>query len=131
MDKLHPDARSKLMARVKNKNTSAEKQVRSMLFRAGLRFRLHSRRLPGSPDIVLPKHNTVVFVHGCFWHGHDCKRGKRPASNESLWNKKIDRNMERDTNAQTKLLEMGWRVEVIWTCRILQDTENLIMSLRT
>jgi DNA mismatch endonuclease (patch repair protein) len=130
MDKLDTKRRSQLMACVRNKNTGPEIEVRSRLFQAGLRFRLHRRDLPGSPDIVLPKYKTAVFVHGCFWHGHDCPRGKRPASNEAKWNEKIEGNIQRDAAATAKLSEMGWQVEVVWACRIPQDTDHIIRRLK-
>lgn len=129
-DSISPEARSTLMARVRNRNTSPELYVRSRLFRSGFRFRLHRRDLPGSPDIVLPKYRTVIFVHGCFWHGHDCRRGKRPSSNVKKWNDKIDRNMERDRTATTALVGLGWRVAVIWSCAIERDTTALIETLK-
>ena len=122
--------RSQIMASVRNRNTEPERQVRSEIFRAGFRFSLRRRGLPGSPDIVLPKYRTAVFVHGCFWHGHDCKRGRRPASNTDFWNEKIDRNVRRDEDAAARLRETGWQVFVVWTCRVRKDTGELIEWLR-
>jgi DNA mismatch endonuclease (patch repair protein) len=107
------------MAQVKSENTSPELAIRKLLHRLGYRFRLHRKDLPGKPDIVLPKYRTVIFVHGCFWHGHPgCKRAARPASNTDFWNKKLDRNIERDRKAREELEKTGWRVMTIWECEI-------------
>lgn len=111
------------MARVKNKSTAPEVKVRSILHKLGFRFRINRRDLPGTPDIVLPKYRAVVFVHGCFWHGHDCKRGHRPETNKSFWNEKIDKNKKRDELTINKLTELGWRVLVIWQCEIKKKTQ--------
>jgi DNA mismatch endonuclease, patch repair protein len=113
------EKRSEIMARVRNKNTRPEMVVRSVLHAMGYRYRLHGRDLPGSPDIVFPKRRTVIFVHGCFWHGHEgCGRAKRPTGNAAFWNEKIDLNMARDAEAAARLTEAGWRVHVVWQCRI-------------
>lgn len=107
------------MARVKGANTRPEIAVRRLVHRLGYRFRLHRRDLPGTPDLVLPKHRAVVFVHGCFWHQHSCPRGRRqPASNPSYWGAKLARNVERDESASNALEGMGWRVLTIWECQI-------------
>lgn len=116
-----PEQRRRNMARVKNKNTAPELKVRSTLHRLGYRFRLHRRDLPGSPDIVLPRHRKVIFVHGCFWHGHDCPRGKRPATNQDFWDDKLDRNLARDRAARRALAAQGWQTLVIWECRTSDD----------
>ncbi|MCA0029250.1 very short patch repair endonuclease [Mesorhizobium sp. B263B2A] len=130
LDRIGPHERSAIMAKVASKNTRPELLVRSMLFRAGLRFRLHARELPGSPDVVLPKHRTIVFVHGCFWHGHDCRSGRnRPKSNAGYWEAKLDRNISRDRDARLRLEEQGWTVHVIWTCQLEHDTQRLIEAL--
>lgn len=110
------------MAQVKNKNTAPEIAVRKTLHRLGYRFRLHRRNLPGHPDIVLPRYRTVIFVHGCFWHGHDCPRGKRPSTRPEFWNEKLDRNIERDKDTIRRLEETGWRVLVVWECQIKNAT---------
>jgi DNA mismatch endonuclease (patch repair protein) len=116
-DTLTSGARSAVMARVRSQNTSPEIAVRKALHALGLRFRLHSRNLPGSPDIVLARHRTAVFVHGCFWHSHaGCKRARMPATNIDYWRSKLDRNQARDRQAQTALEQLGWRVVVIWEC---------------
>ena len=106
------------MRRVKSVNTSAEIRVRSLLHRLGYRFRLHADDLPGKPDIVLRKHKLVIFVHGCFWHQHRCKRGNRmPAQNRAYWKAKLTRNVTRFKKQRRILQRLGWRVIVIWECQ--------------
>jgi DNA mismatch endonuclease (patch repair protein) len=119
------------MSSVPNANTSPELYVRKYLFANGLRYRLHVKHLAGKPDIVLPRFRTVVFVHGCFWHGHSCPRGKRPASNVKFWNAKIDGNMRRDKRNQRTLKSEGWKPFVIWECRLRTATEALLKRLRS
>ncbi len=104
------------MSRVKNKNTRPELLVRSLLHRLGYRFRLHPKDLPGTPDLVLPKHCIALFVHGCLWHGHSCNRGNLPQSNRDFWRAKIRKNIERDTAAREALHRLGWETLVVWTC---------------
>jgi DNA mismatch endonuclease (patch repair protein) len=105
------------MSRVRGRNTKPEILVRSLIHSMGFRFRVHRRDLPGNPDIVLPRHRKVIFVHGCFWHGHPgCLRSKRPTTNQSFWNRKLDANVERDKRFQAELASMGWKVLVIWQC---------------
>ncbi len=117
-DKFTPQKRSAIMAQVKNRNTAPELIVRRLLHRKGYRFRLQYKGLPGKPDIVLPKHKAVIFVHGCFWHGHpDCPRAARPQSNIDFWNAKLDKNIERDTHVFRQLESLGWRILVIWQCQ--------------
>ena len=107
------------MARVKSGNTGPEVVVRRLVHRLGYRFRLHRRDLPGTPDLVLPRHRAVVFVHGCFWHQHHCRRGRRqPSSNQAYWGPKLARNVERDASARSALARMGWRVLTIWECEV-------------
>lgn len=130
MDIFDAAKRSAIMSKVASKNTSPELAVRAALFRAGYRFRLHDKSLPGSPDIVMRKHKTVVFVHGCFWHGHSCPRGKLPSSNLPKWEKKIARNIERDVEAKSRLLALGWRVETVWTCSLKANTQAIISRLK-
>ena len=118
------------MARVKNRGTAAELRVRSVLWESGFRYRLNVRRLPGIPDIVLPKYRTVALVQGCFWHGHTCRKGqKRPATNSEFWNHKLDGNLARDAANQAKLAELGWRVFVIWECELDSGTKALLVYL--
>jgi len=107
------------MAAVKSKNTAPEIIARRAAHRLGLRFRIHGRGLPGRPDMVLPKHRTVIFVNGCFWHGHEgCDRSRLPKSNVAFWTEKISRNRLRDSRSRTRLEEMGWRVIILWECEI-------------
>ncbi len=121
--------RSRAMSRVKNKNTKPEMQVRSMLHWMGYRFRLHRRDLPGAPDIVLPRHRKAIFIHGCFWHSHDCPRGKSPSTRPEFWNTKLDSNVERDRKNLEALEEMGWRVLTVWECE-LKDSDAVRKKLR-
>lgn len=116
------EKRSAVMARVKGKNTSPELRVRKALTRLGARYRLHRKDLPGSPDIVLPGRRLAIFVHGCFWHGHDCARGARvPKANRDYWVAKVDRNRARDGASRAALAALGWRVETIWECDLKDD----------
>src|SRR5271165_5714269 len=129
MDVLTVEQRRKNMAAIRGKDSTPERKVRSMLHRLGLRFRLHDRRLPGKPDIVLPRFHSVVFVHGCFWHRHPgCKFATTPASRRDFWEAKFEENVERDRKAQQKLREAGWTVFVIWECQI-SDTESMARQL--
>ena len=106
------------MARVRGKDTTLEKAVRSLLHRLGFRFRLHRTDLPGTPDIVMPGRRTVLFVHGCFWHQHtNCPSAKRPASNRVYWNRKLDRNMLRDSANKRALKKLDWKVIIVWECQ--------------
>lgn len=130
MDKFPREKRSQIMASVKNKNTKPEVLVRSMLHKAGFRFRLFHKDLPGSPDIVLPKFNMIIFVHGCFWHGHKCPKGRRPASNRKFWNKKLDKNIKRDKNNLSALKALGWKVKVIWECETVDFTKKILKELK-
>jgi len=105
------------MRRVKTKNTAPELAVRRALHAVGIRFRLHPTTLPGRPDIVAPRRRTVIFIHGCFWHGHDCAHGRiRAQSNAGFWDAKIATNRERDRRKAAALRAMGWQVEIIWEC---------------
>ncbi|MBZ5795407.1 DNA mismatch endonuclease Vsr [Burkholderia contaminans] len=117
-DSVSRAQRSHNMAAVRSSNTKPEKVVRSILHRLGLRFRLHQKTLPGTPDIVLRRHATVVLVHGCFWHGHDCPRGKLPDTRREFWIPKLQRNRERDLDNERRLLEQGWRVLIVWECEL-------------
>ncbi|MCI9420877.1 very short patch repair endonuclease [Lachnospiraceae bacterium 48-42] len=122
------EVRSKNMSHIRSTNSKPEETVRKYLFSKGLRYRKNVRRLPGCPDIVLPKYRTVIFVNGCFWHKHDCGRFVWPSSNEEYWHQKISRNIERDAENQKLLMEQGWRVLVIWECQLKKKVaaENLL-----
>jgi DNA mismatch endonuclease (patch repair protein) len=116
-DRLTPQERSRNMSRVKGRDTKPELLVRSIVHRLGYRFRLHEKRLPGRPDVVLPRHRKVIFVHGCFWHGHaGCRKAARPSTNREFWDKKIDGNIARDRANIRALRRAGWKVLVIWQC---------------
>lgn len=128
MDRISKADRSRVMRTVRREGTSPERAVRSMLHRAGLRFRLHRKDLPGSPDIVLPRHRGVILVHGCFWHSHNCARGRRPESNTQFWNRKLDENVRRDAENAKALRRLGWRVLVIWECETF-DQQGLERKL--
>ena len=118
-DLLTKEQRKKCMSRVKSKNSKPELLVRQFLFSSGFRFRLHSKDLPGRPDIVLPKYKTVIFINGCFWHGHeDCKYSTLPETNREFWREKIFGNIDRDIANKTKLTELGWNVIEIWQCQL-------------
>ncbi|OHB29898.1 MAG: very short patch repair endonuclease [Phenylobacterium sp. RIFCSPHIGHO2_01_FULL_69_31] len=113
------------MRRVKGRNTAPEMAVRRALTKLGARYRLHRKDLPGNPDIVLPGRRLAIFVHGCFWHGHDCARGSRvPKRNREYWVAKVGRNVARDERGREALAALGWRVETIWECE-LKDAATL------
>ena len=119
------------MARVKNKDTKPEVTVRSIVHRLGFRFRKNRTDLPGRPDIVLPRYRKVIFVHGCFWHGHtNCKRAARPSSNKACWGKKLDGNIARDRMNIRILRKQGWRVITIWQCQIKHE-KRLLNRIKT
>lgn len=128
MDKLSTEARSKLMGRIRSKDTGPELAVRSMLHAMGYRFRLHRRDLPSKPDIVLPRHKKIVLVHGCYWHGHDCPVGRAPKSNLDYWLPKIERNRKRDRQGVEALTRLGWSVLEVWECetRIPQKLHEVL-----
>ncbi len=129
MDTLEPAARSEHMRRVRNRDTRPEMVVRRLAHRLGYRFRLHRRDLPGSPDLVFPARRAAIFVHGCFWHQHDCARGsRRPSSNAAYWHPKLARNVERDEKVRRQLESEDWRVLVIWECE-LHNTDELSLRL--
>lgn len=112
-----PEQRSRTMRAVQSRDTKPEMIVRRYLHAAGLRYRLHDKKLPGKPDLVFPSRRVVVFVHGCFWHQHeDCPRAKRPASNTDYWTKKLDGNVARDQRHMAELEAMGWTPLVVWEC---------------
>lgn len=116
MDIVPQEVRSRMMSSVRGKNTTPERAVRSSAHALGLRFRLHQADLPGRPDIVLRKHRTVIFVHGCFWHQHTCPRATTPKTHSEFWLTKLDGNRRRDLEKRAKLEALGWRVIEIWEC---------------
>ena len=124
-DVFTPEKRSAVMRRVKGKDTAPELKVRRLLRRMGVGYRLHRADLPGKPDIAMPGRKLALFVHGCFWHGHDCARGARvPKQNRDYWVGKVGRNRTRDAANREKLAALGWRVETIWECD-LKDPAGL------
>ena len=125
-----PEQRSRNMAAVHSKNTKPELRVRSALHSLGYRFRLHRRDLPGTPDIVLPKYKTVIFVQGCFWHSHTCRHGRvKPATRPEFWAAKRGGTVERDERKFFALRELGWQVLAVWECET-KDTGSLLQLLR-
>jgi DNA mismatch endonuclease (patch repair protein) len=129
-DVFSPEKRSAVMRRVKGRDTSPELKVRRLLRRMGVGYRLHRADLPGKPDIAMPGRRLVLFVHGCFWHGHDCARGARtPKANRSYWEAKIGRNRTRDAETRAAFERMGWRAETLWECE-LNDEAALEERLR-
>jgi DNA mismatch endonuclease (patch repair protein) len=128
VDSLTTGQRSALMSRIGPRDTKPEKIVRSCLHRLGLRFRLHNIKLPGTPDIVLPKHHTAIFVHGCFWHRHaGCKSSTTPKTRVSFWAAKFLANVRRDRSVRRKLRAAGWDVVIVWEC----ETKNVLQLNRT
>lgn len=129
-DTVSRSKRTEIMSSVKQRHTKPEIAVRKILHRHGFRFRLHNKKLPGTPDIVLSKHNLVIFVHGCFWHQHEgCRKSRRPTSNVKFWNEKLDKNIARDSQKEADLKNSGWTVLIIWDCEIKDDsliTQKLI-----
>lgn len=138
-DTVSPEVRSRIMSAVKGKDTSLELAIRRGLHALGFRYSLHSNRFPGRPDIVLTKHRAVIWVHGCYWHGHDCGGAKLPSSNEGYWHPKIARTRERDARNAAAVEAAGWRHLTVWECalrgrrapglaRILEATQSWISS---
>jgi DNA mismatch endonuclease, patch repair protein len=127
-DTRSPEQRRRIMQSVRQKNTGPEWTVRRRLHACGFRYRLHVKHLPGCPDIVLPRLKTVIFVHGCFWHGHSCPKGRLPKSREDYWAPKINANRARDERCAAELEEMGWLVMTVWQCEI-RDLAHLEQQL--
>lgn len=125
VDVVDSATRSRMMSGIRGRNTKPEILIRSLLHRQGFRFRLHVRDMPGKPDIVLPRYRAVVFVHGCFWHGHNCPLFKLPGTRPDFWSEKIERNQNNDNRAKAALLADGWRVGVIWECALRGAGENI------
>lgn len=128
VDRLTPERRSRLMSRIGPKNTKPELTVRRMLHAAGWRYRLHRKGLPGTPDIVFGTRRAVLFVHGCFWHGHHCRLGRLPKTRTEFWSEKIAGNKARDRRKVDELVEKGWRVMTIWQCG-LKDAEGTLRDV--
>lgn len=131
-DVVDAATRSRMMSGIRGRNTKPEILVRKLLHRKGFRFRLHVRELAGTPDIVLPKYRAAIFVHGCFWHGHDCPLYRLPSTRPDFWQDKINRNRARDLMCQDALLVAGWRVAVVWECALRgpgADMEKVVQHL--
>src|SRR5689334_23328590 len=132
-DIVSKEVRSRMMAGIRGVNTKPERFLRCFLHREGFRYRLHGRSLPGRPDIVLPKHQVVIFVHGCFWHRHSgCKFAYMPGSNRRFWREKFAANLRRDEAAERQLLAEGWRVLIVWECAIrssMRDPQPLVRRI--
>jgi DNA mismatch endonuclease (patch repair protein) len=132
MDVVDPAKRSKMMAGIQSKNTRPEMMVRKFLHARGFRYRLHTRKLPGSPDLALSKYMVAIFVHGCFWHRHpSCKYATNPSSNRERWSKKFRQNVERDARNIADLRALGWRVIIVWECELRRGPEDRLEHLVT
>lgn len=134
MDIWTTSKRSKVMSRIRGKNTKPELKLRSALFSLGYRFRIHVNTLPGKPDIVLPKFKLIIFVHGCFWHYHrKCKEGRIPSTNSIYWKQKLEKNVFRDRKSIQQLRKIGWKVITVWECEIerkIDSVVNRILKIR-
>lgn len=133
MDTFSREARSRIMSAIRSENTRPEFIVRKLLFALGYRFRLHDKRLPGRPDIVLKKFKTVIFVHGCFWHHHkNCRRANWPKSNKEYWIPKIQGNIDRDRTNMKKLRKLNWKIIILWECQLTggKQEETLIRLIK-
>lgn len=126
MDNVDEATRSKIMSSVGQRDTEPEMVLRKAMHHQGYRYRLNVKELPGSPDLVFPKYKAVVFVHGCFWHFHGCKKSSIPSTREKYWKEKFEKNKERDQRKIDKLLQMGWRVAVVWSCTLEDRNKELV-----
>jgi DNA mismatch endonuclease, patch repair protein len=124
VDVVDKETRSRMMSGIRGKDTKPELAVRQGLHARGFRFRLHVRSLPGNPDIVFPRYNVIVLVHGCFWHGHGCRYYKLPGTNRDFWKAKIEGNQQRDARNRRKLTNTGWRVITVWECALRDRTDR-------
>ena len=128
-DHVSTEKRSEIMRAVKSKDTTPEMAVRKLIFSMGYRYRLHRKSLPGTPDLVFPARKKAIFVHGCFWHGHHCKKGKLPKSRQEYWAPKIRRNRERDAAVLVQLRRLGWSSFRVWQCQ-LKNTHSIATKIR-
>lgn len=129
MDNLTKDQRHLNMSHIRSKNTSIELKVRKYLFSKGFRYRINVKTLPGTPDIVLKKYNTVIFINGCFWHRHGCKLSTMPKTNQEFWIKKFEANVSNDEENYKRLRNEGWNVEILWECELKDDFEMVMNQL--
>jgi DNA mismatch endonuclease (patch repair protein) len=131
IDTIATSQRSAVMKKIRSGNTGPERALRSALHRVGLRFRLHRRDLPGTPDIVFPKQRLAIFVQGCFWHQHQgCRDGRIPKSRLEYWEKKLHANVARDERNRAQLLAMGWSVIEVWECDIRKDIDGAVLTVQ-
>ena len=129
-DTLSPEERSRLMARIRSRDTKPEMYGRKAVWRAGFRYRLHSRTLPGKPDLALAQYKVAVLVHGCFWHQHGCAKTNRPSSNREFWDRKLDGNVARDGRNRAALRALGWTVLTVWECGLEEGTAKVLDVLK-
>lgn len=129
-DTITKERRSWNMSRIRDRDTGPELRLRSLLHRAGFRFRLHAKKLPGRPDIVLPRYRTAIFVHGCFWHRHSgCRNATTPSTRVEFWQEKFDSNVRRDSRNRADLEAAGWTVMTVWECELKADAEEVVQRL--
>lgn len=129
-DRISAEHRSWNMSRIRGKDTKPEIVLRSLMHRAGFRYRLHDKRLPGKPDLVLPRYKTAIFVNGCYWHRHEgCTKATTPKTNTAFWTKKFEDTIERDARKKSELIERGWRVITVWECALEIDPIGLVEDL--
>ncbi|QXQ02954.1 very short patch repair endonuclease [Stenotrophomonas sp. 2694] len=130
-DTVSQEVRSRMMSRIRNKDSKPELLVRRYLHRHGFRYRIHDLRISGRPDVVLPKYRCVIFVHGCFWHRHrSCKYAATPATRPEFWIEKLEKNRMRDERVQSSLLQAGWRVAVVWECSLKASADATLAELQ-
>ena len=130
MDTISVERRSWNMSRIRGRDTGPEMRLRSLLHRAGFRFRLHAKDLPGKPDIILPKYHAIIFVHGCFWHRHEgCRNATTPSTRAEFWQAKFDGNVERDNRNKAALESAGWNVITVWECDLKTDAPGVVGQL--
>ncbi|MDR3413124.1 MAG: very short patch repair endonuclease [Formivibrio sp.] len=130
-DVVDPATRSRMMSGIRSKNTKPEMLIRKALHAQGFRFRLHVKDLPGKPDLVFPKYKAVIFVHGCFWHGHDCRYFKLPQTRTCFWKTKIQKNQDRDRTAIELLKNAGWRIAIVWECALKSPRQKSLNDVAT
>lgn len=130
-DRISVEHRSWNMSRIRGKDTKPEIALRSLMHRAGFRYRLHDKKLPGKPDLVLPRHKTAIFVNGCYWHRHPgCPKATTPKTNTAFWTKKFAETVERDARKNSELTESGWRVVTVWECELEDDPVSIVEAVR-
>lgn len=131
IDVVDKNTRSRMMSGIQGKNTKPELIIRRALFREGFRYKLHDKKLPGKPDLVLPKYNAIIFIHGCFWHRHECHLFKWPSTRPEFWKQKINRNVEVDAKNHRQLKNDGWYILTIWECALKGKTKRSLQDVVT